>query len=343
MGHLRTALILSALLLIILAAGCERKIVNEVASAENQNCFTCHGEEGLLLAAKGEWQNSIHASGNNVDYTNREGSDCTQCHDHQGFLDFLATGEVEAPYDNVSAIHCFTCHSPHVRGDLTLRIDDPYTLINGEVFDHGSANLCANCHHARTSVETVVSGVSVSRYWGPHHGPQSDLLIGTGGYEFSGQSYGSSPHASVGGNNGCILCHMGQPRTHTGYKVGGHTFNMVDEESGEDLVGVCQECHESAEDYDYDGVQTEVESLLEELAVLLQGEGILDGSGSTISQTISDENLAGALWNYKTIEEDRSHGIHNPEYIIDLLETSISYVESLSAGKKVMPAPIASH
>ncbi len=32
------------------------------------------------------------------------------------------------------------------------------------------------------------------------------------------------------------------------------------------------------------------------------------------------------------IEEDRSLGVHNPAYIMDLLESSIAYVEGL--GKK---------
>jgi len=323
-------------LMLVIGAGCERKITTEGNGDDlsSSDCFTCHGDEGVLLAAKGEWQNSIHASGNNVDYTNRGGSDCSQCHQHAGFLEYVETGEVSAPYSNVSAIHCFTCHAPHERGDLTLRVDDAYTLANDEVFDHGSANLCVNCHHSRYDVTEIADGISVNRYWGPHHGPQGDLLIGTGGYEFTGVSYESSPHASAV-TDGCIGCHMGNPQTHIGYKIGGHSFNMLDEESGDDLSGICaqESCHPSAEDFDYESAQTIVDSLLDSLGVILLAEGLIDGSDYPVSGTIADGATAGAVYNFKLIHEDRSKGIHNFEYIKGLLDSSIDHMESVIATK----------
>lgn len=323
-------------LLLISGIGCDREIVNADRGndAEYTSCFTCHGEEGILLAAKGEWQNSVHASGNNVDYTNRGGSDCTQCHDHQGFLEFLETGSVSAPYDLVSAIHCFTCHSPHERGNLTLRTDDAFTLANGDVFDHGPANLCVNCHHSRIAATDITDNQEItSSHWGTHHGPQGDLLDGSNGYEFDGYDYESSSHAGIYDNSGCIGCHMGHPRTNIGYKIGGHSFNMEDEESGTTLVGVCQDCHESAEDFDYEGIQSEVDSLLEELDILLFNAGLVDDGGHPVVQTIADKNTAGALYNFVIVEEDRSHGVHNPKYIVDLLESSIAYMEGLGGAK----------
>jgi len=330
-------LLLGTLLPVVIlfwTAGCEREVVNspEDDQISNSSCFTCHGEEGYLLSAKGEWENSIHASGNNVDYTNRGGSDCTQCHNHQGFLEFVATGSVSAPYDQVSSIHCFTCHAPHTRGDLTLRTDAAFTLANGEIFDYGSGNLCANCHHSRYSVDDIVDGIGVSPYWGPHHGPQGDLIAGTNGYEFDAYEYESTGHGNIGGGNSCVGCHMGNPRTHVGYKIGGHSFNMVDEESGATLVGVCQECHLSAEDFDYEGIQTEIHGLLEELETLLFNAGIIDGTAHPVRGTIDDKDVAGALFNFLLIEEDRSFGVHNPEYMVDLLESSISFMES-TVGK----------
>jgi hypothetical protein len=324
--------------LLFAGIGCEREVIIEEDNDQfaAASCFTCHGEDGYLIAAEGEWRNSVHASGNNVDYTNRGGADCTECHDHQGFLDFLATGSVDAPYDQVSSIHCFTCHAPHTRGNLSLRTDAPYTLTNDDIFDHGGANLCANCHHSRFSVADITDDIYVHTYWGPHHGPQGDLLNGSNGYEFAGYSYGSTGHAFVFDNSGCVGCHMGNPQTHVGYRIGGHSFNMVDEESGATLVGVCQTegCHgESAESFDYEGIQTEVDSLLEELKTLLDNAGLLDTTAHPVGQTIADMNVAGALFNFLIIEEDRSHGVHNPEYIVDLLESSIQYMETLPAKK----------
>ena len=81
--------------LALLLAGCEREITGTSETIDNiadVNCFTCHA--GYLDAMQGEWANSVHASGDNVDYTNRGGgSDCTRCHDQQGFIYFLANGE----------------------------------------------------------------------------------------------------------------------------------------------------------------------------------------------------------------------------------------------------------
>jgi hypothetical protein len=332
--------------LLVLAFGCEREVVNGGGDGnEFASCFTCHGEDGFLIAAEGEWRNSIHASGNNVDYTNRGGFDCTKCHDHQGFLDFLDDGQINPPYDQVSAIHCFTCHSPHERGNLTLRIDDPYVLENGDSFDHGPANLCANCHHASMSADDITDDQEItSSHWGTHHGPQADLLNGSNGYEFVDYNYGNTGHGNIFGNSGCIGCHMGQPRTHVGYKIGGHSFNMVDEESGATLVGVCEECHPDIEDYDYEGIQTEVMTLLEDLEVLLFAEGVIDDEGHPVVGTIPDESVAGALYNFIMVEEDRSHGVHNPEYIVDLLESSITYMENLGGGlARIAVTPLPAH
>ena len=322
--------------------GCERKVVVEEGEAGFNDCFVCHGEDGLILAAQGEWQHSVHASGHNVDYTNRGGTDCTRCHDHQGFLEYLATGEVSGPYDNVSAIHCFTCHAPHTTGTLNLRTDDPYTLENGDVFNHGYANLCANCHHSRFDVDDIVDGwEQTSTRFGSHHGPQADFLEGTGGYEMTGYTYAQSPHRTVV-ENGCIGCHMGQPNQHYGYNIGGHSFNMEDPESGYNLAPLCEECHPDADDldfrtatdstdYDWDGeiegYQTEVEGLLDSLAVLLVDAGALNANHSPIPQVFADANVAGAMHNYGMIEEDRSMGVHNFGYIVSLLQNSIDYLD----------------
>lgn len=342
---MRKLALLSLALLALVVVGCEREITGDVELADisSEGCFDCHN--GQLDQAQGEWANSIHASGNNVDYTNRGGSDCTRCHDQQGFISFLATGELpDEAFSTVSAIGCFTCHNPHETGGFDLRTSAAYTLEGGDVFDHGKANLCVNCHHSRLAASSITANQATSRYWGSHHGPQGDLINGSNGYEFPGLGYTfpSSPHAGQV-RDACVGCHMGNVRTHDGYDIGGHSWNMVsltDEEVT--LVGVCADgsCHPGVtsfdftadEDYDGDGTtegyQTEIEGLLEDLATLLTAQGVLSG-GSPTTGTIADQNLAGAVWNYVMVEEDRSHGVHNFNYIRSLLEASIDYVEGL--------------
>jgi formate-dependent nitrite reductase cytochrome c552 subunit len=341
--------------------GCERKVINESANDnELTSCFTCHNDEdGLLQQAKGEWQNSVHASGANIDYTNRASATCTQCHDHQGFLDYLNTGQTNAPYDPVSAIHCFTCHAPHTSGTLALRTEAPYVLANGVTFNHGAANLCVSCHHATMSASSIgdTTIIASARAFSPHHGTQSDLLQGTNGYEYDEYEYEISPHATAV-DDACVGCHMANVQTHDGYMVGGHSFNMVDEETGSNLSKYCAaECHPEATDYDYEGTQTEIEDLLIELRNRLDDIGVLaytQGSwlpnvptGDTLK--IYDRGLTGALYNFLLIEDDRSLGVHNYEYIKGLLESSIDYVTSIpptaapiKMGKAGMQ-PIASH
>jgi hypothetical protein len=340
--------------------GCERKVTNEITQVQqglnSEECMKCHNDEtGALLQAEGEWSHSIHASGNSVDYTNRDGAsnDCTKCHNQQGFIKWLDSGLVEGPYENVSAIGCFTCHDPHTRGDMSLRIASAYTLTNGVVFDHGKANLCANCHHNRTDVRVeVVDNKTLSTRFGPHHGPQADLLQGTGGYQYAGYTYTTSGHAG-GVDDGCIGCHMGNPQVHDGNKIGGHSWNMVDEESGYNLAPLCTPCHAKAKtsfdfiadtvkatyDFDKDGVvegyQTEFVGLMDSLGKVLYGKGVMTrtitGSDTTYTPkavAVADKGITGAVWNYQMLEEDRSEGIHNFKYAKDLIWSSIAYVNT---------------
>jgi hypothetical protein len=310
----------------------------------NKQCFDCHSGNGLLEQARGGWENSVHASGNNIDYTNRGGgSDCTKCHNHQGFVEFLRTGTVSAPYNVVTSINCQTCHLAHESGSLDLRTESPYTLANGEVFDHGEANLCVNCHHSSLSADAIVDNQVVSSRWGPHHGPQGDLFNVSNGFEYAGYDYSRAPkdHASEL-QDGCVYCHMSDPRIHEGYKVGGHSMNMVDEESGYNLVPLCATsgCHSGVTTYDFaakadydgdgtiEGAQTEIEGLIEELGDLLTEMELLGADGLPKSGTIPDKRVAGAIFNYLLAEEDRSDGVHNYKYIKDLLVSSISFLET---------------
>lgn len=330
----------TATLMIFMA--CDREVIVQSSGvSESEDCFVCHGDnDALLLAAKGEWLNSVHASGASVDYTNRAGRDCAACHVHQGFLDYLATGTTNAPYDQASAIHCFTCHAPHTTGNLGLRTTAAVELANGVEFDNGQANICANCHQSRTDVRTIVDGISVGTRFGPHHSVQGDFVEGTGGYEFDGYTYTQTNHKGAV-RDACIGCHMAQyPEVHDGYDVGGHSWNMVAEETGSEMgEALCGSCHADVEEYDFladadydhdgdiEGYQTEVVGLLDSLAVLLVDAGLLDEDHSIISQDVADANVAGALYNWVAVEEDRSVGIHNYRYIVGLLQSSIEYLD----------------
>lgn len=359
MRILRLLVVIALAATLLFVMGCERKVVNQ-ASNNNQSqtgCFTCHGEtsfDGALLQAHGEWENSRHASGRAIDYTNRDEDDCMMCHDQQGFLDKLYTGTIDTRrYGTVSAIHCFTCHAPHENGNLQLRTEAPYTLRNGVVFDHGAANLCVRCHHTREPLEVTLGtadSTTMTSRMGPHHGPQGDMLQGTLGYQFS--DYTQYPTTSQHGAatvDGCIDCHMGNPQQHDGYNVGGHSFNMVyfSEESGTEytLSGVCTSCHPAATSLDYnlknvdynnngvnEGIQTELLGLRDTLQVLLASADALTENATTHVFSIKSKKVpkavAGAVYNWVLFNEDRSEGVHNPQYFYHLLKSSIEYMKA---------------
>jgi len=343
-------LLVMPLVVLGLAAGvgCERKIVNETApNLAASACFTCHGDQEFdLVAAQQQWQNSIHASGNNINRNRNYASQyqtCERCHTNEGFIATL-TG-VPATGEYFTAIGCFTCHQPHTNGNLNVRVSGPTTLANGVSFDYGNANLCARCHQSRENVLTYVfDGVKMTTRFGPHYSDQGDMLAGTGGYEYTGYVYENSAHTGVA-TDGCIDCHMTGTQANL---VGGHTWNMRNEEHEMiNLVGCNQQaCHgatgalttlnrTSDDDFDEDGttegVQDEIHGLMAELGEALVAAELMTGNeeiGFTPknNRVVSDKDSAGAVYNFRIVYGERSWGIHNTEYIVGLLKSSLNYI-----------------
>ncbi len=316
---------------------CDRSVTTVAEDTTPQTCFNCHSDQDTeIIANTLQWEHSVHGSSLN---TNRSTTPCNGCHTSEGFVSRIETGTMPANVDNPTAIHCFTCHAPHTNGDFRLRVTETQALQNGFKFDLGFGNLCASCHHARENVETYVEGGTVTianNRWGPHHSVQGDMIMGSNGYEYAGYSYQQTEHRSAT-ENGCWDCHMKYTRNS---KVGGHTWNMrwVDEE-GEILnTAACVPCHGTTTNFDIDGVQTETAELVDSLRTLLVGRGFLNASTGlpTAGTRTSDE--AGAIWNFLLVEEDRSIGVHNRQYMSGLLLSAIDY---LNNNPPPPPAPIA--
>jgi len=246
-------------------------------------CSVCHDDGTLITARQIQYANSLHGSG----YTfERNEADCAICHTSEGFTERIATGSLEIAGDieNPSPINCRTCHEIHTtftQADFALTVDSPVTLkLTGDTIDLGKGNLCASCHQPRWSYEIPQAGGGdieiTSTRFGPHHGPQSSMIAGVGGY---GEFTGSSVHSSV--PDGCTTCHMANAY---GKQAGGHTMSMEYEYHGHEVANVagCESCHSGIEDFDRNGVQTEIQALLDELKVLLVAEGLIDESDSGI-------------------------------------------------------------
>jgi hypothetical protein len=324
------------------------------------DCGQCHAEAPHHVKTD-EWSNSAHAIATR-DPSGAGREACVGCHTANGFISKITgtptvTGYFEAGTTatvdtNYNAINCQTCHEPH--GETTpstalhlVRTTAPVTLQDGtKVSTAGLGTLCINCHQARVSAETYVATTPGSAHFGPHHGPQADMLMGTNAITY-GRKIPSSAHGEVVADT-CVTCHM-QTVAATDPslgQVGGHTFKVSWPGNatikGEDLVGACQTCHgpEVTQlnfplfDYDgdgaIDGVQTEVQHMLNKLALLLPPVGQAKTS-LTIDSTWTQPQLKAA-YNWLFVTSDGSLGIHNTAFTVGLLEASIEDLQAQTAS-----------
>lgn len=310
----------------------------------NETCKQCHNDgTELFVAQQYQYEASVHATGG---HSERAGNgSCALCHSHEGFMQYLANDKDPSAVDGqpgATQPQCRTCHMVHTNFDTTdydLRTTDAVELwISDATVDYGKGNLCANCHQPRVPNPLPVPGggdISItSPYWGIHHGPQSALVAGTSAYVFEGESYASTNgHYSLPPLNteGCTQCHMA---VGYGQQSGGHTMKMGYNDHGSMAFNTngCLDCHDEGIGSTIEESQMAIQGKLETLKGLLVADGILteDGGinvsfGSSLDLTADQ---GGALLNYKLIEEDRSAGIHNPSYINDVLDATITYMQS---------------
>lgn len=290
----------------------------EAAEMGELTCTECHNDTTLITGRESTWSTSLHATG--TAFLRGTSASCAGCHSGGAFSEMVAAGSnpsaVEAGDPHPTRQDCRTCHQIHTTftsEDWALETTEPVALfaLEDATYDGGEGNLCANCHQPRRGFPEAEDGVitGISSHWGPHHGPQSAMLLGLAGAGAEG-----SPSAHYRVENTCVGCHMGE--------AGTHTF--------EPNVATCQACHSDAENFDINGTQTEVQEELDRLGDLLVAEGVLnentpDGHPSV---TEAPENVALALYNWLYIShEDGSLGVHNPAYTRALLEAAFAALE----------------
>ncbi len=281
------------------------------------SCTECHTDSSLITGKKTAWSESTHGSGEA--YLRGSSSSCAGCHSGGGFSARIAAGldpnEVEAGDPNPTRQDCRACHQIHTSytaADFALETTEPVDLfaVEGVTFDGGMGNLCGNCHQPRRVIGEAVDGMIevTSSHWGPHHGAETIMLLGTGG---AGGLEGSPSAHYMLVEDTCVGCHMGEGRN--------HTF--------EPSVAACQACHTDAEDFDINGVQTEVQAMLDELEEGLIALGWLDEEGHPTVDFVP-EDQAAALWNWIYIaHEDKSLGVHNSAYTKALIEAGLAALE----------------
>jgi hypothetical protein len=301
------------------------------AQVKITDCMACHNDTTVITGKKAAISMAVHGTGEAFGRGTR--SSCAGCHSGGAFSKMVAEGltpnTMTAGDPNPTRQDCRTCHQIHTsytEADWALETTAPVNVYAfGELmFDGGKGNLCANCHQPRRAIAAPDPNDNIavtSTHWGPHHGPQSAMLLGTGG---AGDVAGVPGFHYRLVTDTCVTCHIGADAN--------HTFESVPES--------CDVCHVPEDDLE--GAQAEVQALMTELrdrllswALLAQdrddnGELLFDEDGEPICVPVVGvypAAQASALWNYIFVAiEDGSDGVHNTPYTKTLLETSLAAV-----------------
>ncbi len=325
------------------------------------NCGKCHdGQHHPYLT---EWQQSPHNF--DTEFFATQNPSCGGCHEgvaaairlSENPTAFYGGGAVAARPDTskfpLAPVGCITCHDPHSNenpGQLRTVVDVQLVTANGEspiITEGGVGKLCMHCHHARRGPDTqVVNGYA---HFGPHANPQADMMKGASAYHKVAPDdfvWADPSHLNV--QNSCKTCHLQTQEFGAGpggAAVTGHTFLPT--------VAACANCHGPIQDFDdiralndfdgdgaVEGVQSEVDGLLKLLEEALLADG-LDTTGVGFEGALGDTTRSTfrqreAGYNWAFIHDDKSHGIHNPDYAVQLLQQSIKHLTGMDVPNAVI-------
>jgi hypothetical protein len=320
-----------------------------------KDCGNCHAEDGVELRRAG----TVTFSGTTAPVELTHGQLNYKNSTNQAISSVVYAGQT-----TVAAVNCSACHDdspandPHltglnyVRGAFPLRVPSAagdYAIIERSsalgvsdgtrTREYRTGNACMWCHKSRKDVTNYVLATNniTSTSWGPHLGPAADVYTGEGGYEFAGKNYGNSSHTNL--ETGCVQCHM--PPVAMNQGIGDHSFYPQ--------ISACQSCHAGATSFDILGGQTQVSGMLQRLREALNTLGMLTRDGTTpLDNELTDTDfaadnalpqadpvavdVAGPLYNYFVIARGGALGVHNPNYVQQILYDSIEGVEGDLSG-----------
>jgi hypothetical protein len=315
-------------------------------------CGGCHA------LAYGEWKTSGHTRV--IPNLNAAGQidNCGRCHSGTARLSLIG-GQAPLAGDASLGIQCVNCHDPHQTNGYPAQLRYPtastndYFMPTNGVFanDYNAGiNICGQCHN-----DTGASWTNSAA--APHLSLQYNMLLGTvGELETPGPHYQPASHALLLANQ-CVDCHMqtvtnAMPLyTNTGRS---HTFAL--NTAGSYLF--CGKCHginpqdpELFRTFAQKGVSNRVEELRLDLVYwatnwapanlpalfdkygsntweyTTPGQLTAAGAGpGAAEQAMIPANIQKARFNVYVVLNDRSLGIHNPDYTEELLDTAENWI-----------------
>jgi hypothetical protein len=318
----------------------------------NTTCLNCHSA-ATWGAIETAFAATKHASGTSWSYAGERGY-CNYCHSADAFLAFVESG-IDNGIISGAALKCNSCHDNH--GNLEdsaiaeLRVvNAAMSLINeGETYEHGTGNTCAQCHQARNygssydnvsedaQYERTFTGDDMAVYANAAVGPEGSVTTyGTDSIVVvfdvpTTHVYISSTHAGPhhGPQANVFAADVGYPigtaftrDFHTDCS-GCHLNNAAD--FGHSFVPditQCDACHGSA--YDVSSVMSDISSRLDALQTALEGIHAIHVEDDGVHPMYASITRAQfqAFWNFMVIYEDQSMGVHNPDYVELMLSTA---------------------
>ncbi len=242
-------------------------------------------------------------------------------------------------------------------------------MPNGLTVDAKESALCVSCHADKRDLAYKADYLAGKNTRGAHDDTQADVFYGVTAavFDFGGSKYATSPH-SVVVKEACIECHMAaNPKAPEGAQadskqvvsshgvlslitVGGHSWNMEGAYKDKKVqnIAACTSCHKDLTDFnrkasgDYDGngkvegIQTEIAGLLKLVAAQLPKDSTGAILASPIDGSKTTELQRQALWNYWVIANDKSNGVHNAAFSVQVLQRTYQAL----TGKDVPGATI---
>ena len=238
---------------------------------------------------------------------------------------------------------------------------------------------------AKTLRPTTIGVTKFYQVGNAHDSTAANAFTGIGAYDY-GQVMGNSFHTYLAD---CQACHMyqlkagdtiltnGIPVVLTAGNlanyvnvVGDHTFKMsYTAINGTDTnlienIAACNQCHTepvttfdfkavNAEDYDgngvKDGIQTEMQGLLDILGKLIKATGVTITTNATTGHVTAISSSTGystnnaalvdaqskAAWNWLTAYNEGSFGVHNTRFSVNLIQTTYTDLSTNYYGNSV--------
>ncbi|HPF41357.1 MAG TPA: multiheme c-type cytochrome [Phycisphaerae bacterium] len=311
-------------------------------------CGQCHtGEHHPTFE---EWETAGHAHVTEHPAESFEmGSSlnsCGKCHSGEFFVRSIVNGETladdellgQTPEEQI-AITCAVCHDPHMKTgnatapedgrDYQLRFPENLSPTPTNTIDATTNasrfNVCGQCHHSRGRDWT-----STSR--GPHHSVQANIYAGEMPMPDSDDDVTPLVPSRVSVHSfaaeQCATCHLYRQdfESEEAPAIAGHSFDV--NTAGCAATG----CHPSSEQASaaLTTLQAEVETRLTEYRTRLGNISTwgYSSEGGPADQSMLSDNIKKARFLINYVANDGSGGIHNPDYVRDMLDKIDEYLDA---------------